>query len=83
MAISTPEGIDTLPARVGVVRWPALWLGLLVLVFLCLLALVVAPAEVRASPELEAPGVVAWGENEVSSVTASARTATCRLSFLD
>ncbi|HEV7938442.1 MAG TPA: hypothetical protein VGP18_10525 [Solirubrobacteraceae bacterium] len=39
-----------------------------VLVFLCLLALIAAPAAGRAAEGPGAPGVVAWGENEVGQL---------------
>jgi alpha-tubulin suppressor-like RCC1 family protein len=68
MATSTPPCTNASLTQAGIRRWPALWHGMPALVFLCLLALAVAPASGRAAAGPEAPGVVAWGENEVGQL---------------
>ncbi len=59
---------DTLSAQAGFGRKPSRWRGVPVLVCLSLLALAGAPAASRAAAGPQAPGVVAWGENEVGQL---------------
>jgi alpha-tubulin suppressor-like RCC1 family protein len=68
MATLAPHCTDTSPTQASKGRWAALWHKMPALVFLCLVALTAAPAAGRAAEGPGAPGVVAWGENEVGQL---------------